>query len=158
MALGIYVHWPFCRSRCPYCDFNAHVWREIDQPAWREGLLSELRHAAAEFDRPPVESVFFGGGTPSLMPPATVRAILEAIAKAWGLTEGAEITLEANPGSSESARFQAYAEAGVNRISVGVQSLRDDALSALGRTHSAEEACRAVRAWRKRLFRGHRWI
>ena len=145
MALGIYVHWPFCRSRCPYCDFNAHVWRDIDQPAWREALLSELRHAAAEFDRPPVESVFFGGGTPSLMPPATVSAILELIAASWGLIEEAEITLEANPGSSEAARFRAYAEAGVNRISVGVQSLRNDVLSALGRTHTAEEARRAVR-------------
>ena len=153
MALGIYVHWPFCRSRCPYCDFNAHVWRDIDQPAWRAGLLSELRHAAAEFDRPPVESVFFGGGTPSLMPPATVGAVLEAIAKAWGFAKDAEITLEANPGSSEAARFQAYAEAGVNRISVGVQSLRDESLTALGRTHTAEQARRAVRMAREAVPR-----
>ncbi len=144
MALGLYVHWPFCRSRCPYCDFNAHVWREVDQDAWREAILAELRHAASAFDREPVESVFFGGGTPSLMPPDTVAAALEAVEANWGFAERAEITLEANPGSSEAARFRAYAQAGVNRISIGVQSLRDDALRALGRTHSADEARAAV--------------
>lgn len=144
MALGFYVHWPFCRSRCPYCDFNAHVWRDIDQPAWRDALLSELGHAASVFDRVPVESVFFGGGTPSLMPPATAGAILAAVDRHWGFSADAEITLEANPGSSEAARFRGYASAGVNRISIGVQSLRDDALRALGRTHTADEARRAV--------------
>ena len=144
MTLGIYVHWPFCRSRCPYCDFNAHVWRDVDQLAWREALLSELRHAAGVYDRAPVESVFLGGGTPSLMPPATIGAILEAVASHWGFRESAEITLEANPSSSEASRFRAYASAGVNRISVGVQSLRDDALRSLGRTHTADVARRAV--------------
>ena len=97
MTLGIYVHWPFCRSRCPYCDFNAHVWRDVDQVAWREALLSELRHAATLYDRAPVESVFLGGGTPSLMPPATVDAVLAGIASHWEFRESAEITLEANP-------------------------------------------------------------
>lgn len=144
MALGMYVHWPFCRSRCPYCDFNAHVWRTVDQPEWRAALLSELRHAASVYDRAPVGSVFFGGGTPSLMPPGTVAAVLDAITGLWGLAEDAEVTLEANPGSSEAARFRGYAEAGVNRISVGVQSLRDKALQALGRMHTAAEARRAV--------------
>jgi len=144
LSLGLYVHWPFCRSRCPYCDFNAHVWRRIDQAAWREALLSELRHARRAFDPAPVSSLFFGGGTPSLMPPSTVGAVLATAAELWGFTEDVEITLEANPGSAEAARFQAYAAAGVNRISVGVQSLRDAALAGLGRRHSAAEARAAV--------------
>ena len=144
MGLAIYVHWPFCRSRCPYCDFNAHVWREVDQPAWRQALVRELRHAAAVFDPAPVASVFFGGGTPSLMPPATVGAVLAAVAESWPLTESPEITLEANPGSAAEDRFREYAAAGVNRISVGVQSLRDPALRWLGRTHDAAGARRAV--------------
>ena len=142
---GIYVHWPFCQARCPYCDFNAHVWREIDQPEWRDALLAELDYAAASFDRAPVDAVFFGGGTPSLMPPATAGAILDRIGERWGYVTEPEITLEANPNSAEAEKFRAYASAGVNRISVGVQSLRDDVLRMLGRIHSAAEALAAIR-------------
>lgn len=141
---GIYVHWPFCLSRCPYCDFNAHVWREVDQHQWRNALLSELDWAYQEFDRRPVSSIFFGGGTPSLMPPTTVSAIIERINANWSLVDSAEITLEANPTSAESDKFVEYSKAGVNRISVGVQSLRDESLRMLGRTHTVHEARKAV--------------
>lgn len=146
MAFGIYVHWPFCRSRCPYCDFNAHVWPEVVHTAWRDTLLTELRHAFENFDRQPVDSVFFGGGTPSLMEPSTAEVLIEAIGKLWGWGDDPEITLEANPTSSEAGRFCDFAKAGVNRISVGVQSLRDKDLRALGRTHTADEALDAVQA------------
>ncbi len=146
MAFGIYVHWPFCKSRCPYCDFNAHVWQEVDHGAWRDALLAEMRSAYERFDRQPVETVFFGGGTPSLMEPATAASLIDAIGGLWGWGPDPEITLEANPTSSEAGRFREFAAAGVNRISVGVQSLRDRDLKALGRTHTADEALEAVRA------------
>ena len=145
MAFGIYIHWPFCKSRCPYCDFNAHVWRVVDHARWKKAILAELRHAASEFDRKEVRTVFFGGGTPSLMEPSTVQAVLGEISALWGFGEGPEITLEANPTSSEASKFMDYAAAGVSRISVGVQALRDASLRALGRTHTAEEALDAVR-------------
>ncbi|MEO0823317.1 MAG: radical SAM family heme chaperone HemW [Pseudomonadota bacterium] len=139
-GFGLYVHWPFCLAKCPYCDFNSHVSRAIDQPAWRAGLLAELAHARAMSGPRPLDTVFFGGGTPSLMPPETVGAVIEAADAAWGLAPGAEITLEANPTSVEAAKFRAYAAAGVNRVSIGVQALDDASLKALGRTHSVAEA------------------
>jgi oxygen-independent coproporphyrinogen-3 oxidase len=139
-GFGVYVHWPFCLAKCPYCDFNSHVSRLVDQPAWRDALLAELR-AARELTGPRrAGSLFFGGGTPSLMPPETVAAILDEADRLWGLEDGAEITLEANPTSVEAARFAAYARAGVNRVSMGVQALDDPDLKALGRMHSAAEA------------------
>jgi oxygen-independent coproporphyrinogen-3 oxidase len=140
-GFGVYVHWPFCAAKCPYCDFNSHVaHRPVDQARWRRGLLRELRAARAMTGARPAETVFFGGGTPSLMPVATVAAVIEEIDRLWGLVPGAEITLEANPTSVEAKRFGGYAQAGVNRISMGVQALRDDDLKALGRMHGVAEA------------------
>ena len=138
--LAVYIHWPFCKAKCPYCDFNSHVRESIDQAAWRDGLLAELRHDAERLSGREVVSVFFGGGTPSLMEPATAAALIEEIGRLWTLAEGVEITLEANPTSSEAANFRALAEAGVNRLSLGVQALDEDSLRFLGRQHSAAEA------------------
>jgi putative oxygen-independent coproporphyrinogen III oxidase len=139
-GFGVYVHWPFCLAKCPYCDFNSHVWREVDQDRWRAALLAEIDAAAAEVPGRTVDTVFFGGGTPSLMPPETVAAIIERIGARWTLAPGAEITLEANPTSVEAGRFRGYRDAGVNRVSMGVQALNDADLKALGRMHSAAEA------------------
>lgn len=139
-GFGVYIHWPFCLHKCPYCDFNSHVSREIDQDRWRRALVADLRTQAAELPWRRVDTVFFGGGTPSLMPPETVADVISEIGMVWDLADGAEITLEANPTSVEAGRFAAYAQAGVNRISMGVQSLRDDHLKALGRMHSVAEA------------------
>jgi len=138
------VHWPFCRSKCPYCDFNSHVREGVDQPRWRAALLAELDHWAALTPGRAVGSVFFGGGTPSLMPPETVAAVLERIGARWGLAAGCEITLEANPTSVEAANFAALRQAGVNRVSLGVQALDDAQLRFLGRGHSVREAIAAV--------------
>ncbi len=143
-GFGIYVHWPFCLSKCPYCDFNSHVRETVDQHRWRRALLAELDHYAAQTPGRPVTSVFFGGGTPSLMPPETVAAVIARVGDSWRLAPDAEITLEANPTSVEAERFAAYRAAGVNRVSLGVQSLNDDALGFLGRRHSAREAIQAV--------------
>ena len=144
-GFGIYVHWPFCAAKCPYCDFNSHV---PDTPPDEKRLLAayraELAHFAALAPGRTVSSVFFGGGTPSLMSGETVAGILDAIARLWPLAGDAEITLEANPTSAEAARFARYRSAGVNRLSLGVQSLRDDALAALGRRHGAREAVAAL--------------
>jgi len=142
-GFGIYVHWPFCQAKCPYCDFNSHVSREIDQTRWRNALLSELDRHAAETPGRVVRSIFFGGGTPSLMPPETVDAVLTRIRRLWPQANDPEITLEANPGSVESARFRAYFDAGVSRVSMGIQALNDRDLQRLGRIHSVEEAMRA---------------
>ncbi len=142
--VALYVHWPFCQSKCPYCDFNSHVGKSIDHAEWREGLLAELEHYAAETSGRFVSSLYFGGGTPSLMKAGTVAAIIDAAEDLWGLAEGIEITLEANPSSAEAARFRDYHTAGVNRVSVGVQSLNDSALTFLGRRHNAAEARRAL--------------
>ena len=139
-GFGIYVHWPFCAAKCPYCDFNSHVRAGVDQDRWRRALTAQIAAAAAETPGRRVDTVFFGGGTPSLMPPETVAAAIEAIRAGWTLAEGAEITLEANPTSVEAGRFRGYAAAGVNRLSMGVQSLRDADLRALGRMHTAAEA------------------
>ncbi len=144
--LALYVHWPFCVSKCPYCDFNSHVRERVDQAAWRAALLADLRHEAALLPDRPVSSIFFGGGTPSLMPPATVAAVIAAADAAWGLTDDCEITLEANPNSVEVANFADLAAAGVNRVSIGVQSFDPQILDFLGRAHSGDEARRAIAA------------
>jgi len=145
-TFGIYVHWPYCQAKCPYCDFNSHVRSEVEEIRWARAIGRELA-AVAELqnnDRPEVQSIFFGGGTPSLMSGNAVGYVLEQIVKRWLVADDAEITLEANPSSAEQGRFRDYRLAGVNRLSVGVQSLEDDALKTLGRLHSAAEACRAV--------------
>lgn len=144
-GFGVYVHWPFCASKCPYCDFNSHVRHGgVDQADYLAGYLSEIRAVRQEIGLRTVSSIFFGGGTPSLMEPATVAAILNEIANCWHVAAGAEITLEANPTSVEAGRFKGYRDAGVNRVSLGVQSLRDDDLKALGRLHTVAEARAAI--------------
>jgi oxygen-independent coproporphyrinogen-3 oxidase len=142
--LALYVHWPFCVSKCPYCDFNSHVRASIDQDAWREALLADLAHEARLLRGRRLTSIFFGGGTPSLMAPATVAALIEAACTHWSADEQLEITLEANPNSVEAARFADLAAAGVNRVSLGLQSFDDQALRFLGRAHSAREGFAAL--------------
>ena len=144
--LALYVHWPFCVSKCPYCDFNSHVRESVDQETWRDALLADLRHEAALLPGRRVASIFFGGGTPSLMPPATVAAVIAEAAALWGLADDCEITLEANPNSVEVAAFADLAAAGVNRVSIGVQSFDAQILEFLGRAHSGDEARRAIAA------------
>src|SRR5436190_1990280 len=144
-GFGVYVHLPFCASKCPYCDFNSHVRAGgIDEPRFLRAYLSELRHWAELAPGRRVTSVFFGGGTPSLMAADTVGAILDAIGNAWSIGADAEITLEANPSSVEAGRFRGYRAAGVNRVSLGVQALDDADLRALGRLHNVEEALVAI--------------
>lgn len=152
-GFGVYIHWPFCMHKCPYCDFNSHVSREVDQTRWREALLSDIRRSAQELPNRQVDTVFFGGGTPSLMPPETVAAIIDEIKSVWRLAPDAEISLEANPTSVEAGRFAGYADAGVNRVSMGIQSLRDADLKALGRMHSVDEARAAFDIARKQFDR-----
>jgi oxygen-independent coproporphyrinogen-3 oxidase len=142
--LALYVHWPFCVSKCPYCDFNSHVRESVDQAEWRAALLADLRHEAALLPGRRVGSIFFGGGTPSLMPPATVAAVIAAAEAEWGLADDVEITLEANPNSVEVDNFADLAAAGVNRVSIGVQSFDSEVLDFLGRAHSETEARRAI--------------
>lgn len=142
--LALYVHWPFCKAKCPYCDFNSHVRRAIDQERWRRALLAELEHWGARLGPRRLVSVFFGGGTPSLMAPETVAAVLARACALWPPENDLEVTLEANPTSVERGRFAAYRAAGVNRVSIGVQALDDAALRALGREHSRAEACAAL--------------
>lgn len=144
-GFALYVHWPFCQSKCPYCDFNSHVAGSVDQARWTAALTGEIRRVAMETPGRALTSIFFGGGTPSLMDASTVGGILEAAASAWGIPDGCEITLEANPGSVEAERFRGYAAAGVNRVSLGIQALNDPDLRRLGRLHSAAEAAEAVR-------------
>jgi len=144
-AFGVYIHWPFCLSKCPYCDFNSHVRREgIDEARFVRAFAAEIAATAARVPGRTVSTIFFGGGTPSLMQPATVGAILDAVARHWQVAPDVEITLEANPTSVEAARFRGYRAAGVNRVSLGVQALDDAALAELGRMHSAREALDAV--------------
>ena len=150
-GFGIYVHWPFCLSKCPYCDFNSHVRGSIDEERWRKALLRELDTAAEAAHDRIVTSVFFGGGTPSLMPPDIVAALLDRIAHHWDIDKNVEITLEANPTSVESGRFQAFRTAGVNRASLGVQALDDPSLKFLGRDHGVADA-RAAVALAQRIF------
>ena len=142
--LALYVHWPFCVSKCPYCDFNSHVRDSVDQDAWRTAMLADLAHEARELPGRTLGSIFFGGGTPSLMPPSTVAAILNAAERAWGFAPDIEITLEANPSSVEAARFADIAAAGVNRVSLGLQALDDAALAFLGRAHDVTEGLAAL--------------
>ena len=144
-GFGIYVHWPFCLSKCPYCDFNSHVRQApVDEARFRGAFRQELAHRASLAPGRTVSSVFFGGGTPSLMSPATVGSILDAIGAHWAVVPGAEVTLEANPTSVEATRFRGYRAAGINRVSLGVQALNDPDLKALGRLHTAAEALAAV--------------
>ncbi|THD37375.1 MAG: coproporphyrinogen III oxidase [Sphingomonas sp.] len=142
--LALYVHWPFCVSKCPYCDFNSHVRDSVDQAAWRDAMLADLAHEARELPGRTLGSIFFGGGTPSLMPPETVAAVLNAAENAWGFAPDIEITLEANPSSVEAARFADLAAAGVNRVSLGLQALDDAALAFLGRAHDVAEGLGAL--------------
>ncbi|MEN8896122.1 MAG: radical SAM family heme chaperone HemW [Yoonia sp.] len=142
-GFGLYIHWPFCEAKCPYCDFNSHVVRQIDQKAWRDAYLTELKRTALETPDRVLGSVFFGGGTPSLMDPDVVSDVIGEIRRLWPTANDLEITLEANPGSVEAGRFNAYRQGGVNRISMGVQALNDADLKRLGRIHSTAEAMTA---------------
>lgn len=142
--LALYVHWPFCVSKCPYCDFNSHVRSSIDQDEWRDALLADLAYEASLLPGRSLTSIFFGGGTPSLMDPATVSAVIRAAGQHWNAVDDIEITLEANPNSVEAARFADLALAGVNRLSLGLQSFDDNSLAFLGRAHSADEGQRAL--------------
>ena len=142
-GFGLYIHWPFCEAKCPYCDFNSHVSRKIDQRAWRDGYLTELSRGAAETSGRVLNSVYFGGGTPSLMDPDVVADVIAAIRSHWPTSNDLEITLEANPGSVEAGRFAAYRQAGVSRVSMGIQALNDIDLKRLGRIHTTAEALKA---------------
>ena len=153
VAFGVYVHWPFCRSKCPYCDFNSHVTRAVDEPRFARALAAEIAATRARTGPRTVSTVFFGGGTPSLMAPATVAAVLDAVAHHFSVAADVEVTLEANPTSVEAQRFAGYRAAGVNRVSLGVQALDDRALAALGRTHTADEALAAVDVARRHFER-----
>ena len=144
--LALYVHWPFCVSKCPYCDFNSHVRSSVDQDEWRQALLADLAHEARLLPDHQLTSIFFGGGTPSLMEPSTAEAVIAAARDYWPASDDLEITLEANPNSAEAARFSDLARAGVNRISLGLQSFDDRSLAFLGRAHSANEGLRALDA------------
>jgi putative oxygen-independent coproporphyrinogen III oxidase len=145
LPLALYIHWPFCKFKCPYCDFNSHVRERINHPEWKETYLKEMRFYREKTGPREIKSIFFGGGTPSLMEPETVAAIIEEADKLWGLPPGIEITLEANPTSVEANKLRRFKTAGVNRVSLGVQSLRDADLKKLGRQHSAAEALTAVK-------------
>ncbi len=144
MARALYIHWPFCAKKCPYCDFNSHVRESVDVEAWQSALISDMRAEAHEAAGETLSSVFFGGGTPSLMPPALVETLLYEAENLWGFDADIEITLEANPSSVEAANFADLASAGVNRVSLGVQSLEDETLKWLGRLHGANEALHAL--------------
>jgi len=152
-GFAIYLHWPFCQAKCPYCDFNSHVARHIDQARWLEAYLTEIDRYAAVTSNRVLTSVFFGGGTPSLMEPDVVAAIIARIKSRWPQANDVEITLEANPGSVEAGRFKGYADGGVNRISMGIQALNDRDLQRLGRIHSTTEASAAFDIARKQFER-----
>jgi oxygen-independent coproporphyrinogen-3 oxidase len=151
MARALYIHWPFCLAKCPYCDFNSHVRENIEREQWLDALLADLRHEFALADGEPLESVFFGGGTPSLMPPVLVEKLLGEAERLWGFAPGIEITLEANPSSVEASKFKDLSAAGVNRVSLGLQSLDDSALRFLGRLHDAREGQEALKV-------AHKWF
>jgi putative oxygen-independent coproporphyrinogen III oxidase len=143
-AQALYIHWPFCVSKCPYCDFNSHVRDSVDNAAWQAALLADMAHEATLTVGRPLSSIFFGGGTPSLMPPALVEALIAAAQRHWGFTPDIEITLEANPNSVEAARFADLATAGINRVSLGLQALDNEALHFLGRAHDVDEGLAAL--------------
>lgn len=144
MARALYIHWPFCARKCPYCDFNSHVRASVDHALWEQALLADMRHEATLAGGERLHSIFFGGGTPSLMPPALVASLLHEAETLWGFSPDIEITLEANPSSVEAAKFADLAEAGVNRVSLGVQALDDETLRFLGRLHGVDEALAAL--------------
>lgn len=143
-GFGLYLHWPFCQAKCPYCDFNSHVASRIDQARWVDAYLGEIDRLGAETRGRRLDSLYFGGGTPSLMEGETVSAILDGVRATWLVANDWEVTLEANPTSVEATRFRAYRDAGVNRVSLGVQALNDGDLARLGRLHSADEARAAI--------------
>ncbi|WP_415405130.1 radical SAM family heme chaperone HemW [Tateyamaria sp. SN3-11] len=142
-GFGLYIHWPFCAAKCPYCDFNSHVTRTVDHDQWRDALVSEIAKAGQQTQGRVLQSVFFGGGTPSLMAPSTVDAIMRTVERTWPTANDLEVTLEANPTSVEAARFADFRTAGVNRVSMGIQALNDTDLKALGRMHTAAEGLAA---------------
>ena len=144
MARALYIHWPFCLAKCPYCDFNSHVRDSVDHAQWQAALLADMRHEAEQDGGEPLDSVFFGGGTPSLMPPALVARLLNEAERLWGFADGIEITLEGNPSSVEANNYAALASAGINRASLGLQALDDQTLQFLGRLHNADEGVRAL--------------
>jgi putative oxygen-independent coproporphyrinogen III oxidase len=144
VARALYIHWPFCLKKCPYCDFNSHVREGVDVGAWQVALMADMKREAEAAGNEALESVFFGGGTPSLMAPGLVAALLEEAERLWGFAPGIEITLEANPSSVEAANFAELATAGVNRVSLGLQALDDAALQFLGRLHSVQEGLEAL--------------
>ncbi|KQM17551.1 radical SAM family heme chaperone HemW [Novosphingobium sp. Leaf2] len=144
MARALYIHWPFCLAKCPYCDFNSHVRDRVDHDAWQAALLADMRHEHVLAGGEPLDSIFFGGGTPSLMPPALVARLLAEAEALWGFAPGIEITLEGNPSSVEAANYAALADAGVNRVSLGLQALDDQTLRFLGRLHDAGEGLQAL--------------
>ena len=151
--LALYVHWPFCKSKCPYCDFNSHVRASIDEARWRAALLTELERGGDELPGREIGSIFFGGGTPSLMEPATVGAIIDRAAARWNFAPDIEITLEANPNSAEAQRFKDFRAAGINRVSLGVQALDNASLKFLGRGHDRDEALAAIELARANFLR-----
>ncbi|QUL38724.1 radical SAM family heme chaperone HemW [Erythrobacter sp. JK5] len=153
MARALYIHWPFCAKKCPYCDFNSHVRDRVDHSAWEGALLADMRAEAAVAGGEALTSIFFGGGTPSLMPPALVARLLREAEQLWGFAPGIEVTLEANPSSVEAANFAALARAGINRVSLGVQSLDEETLRWLGRLHGSEEALKALETAQKHFER-----
>ncbi|MDV7141271.1 radical SAM family heme chaperone HemW [Tropicimonas sp. TH_r6] len=148
-GFGLYLHWPFCQSKCPYCDFNSHVAASIDQARWAEAYRRQIRASAELLQGRKLDSIYFGGGTPSLMAPQTVRAVLDEVRQCWAVSNDLEVTLEANPTSVEIGRFEGYREAGVNRLSLGVQSLLDEDLRRLGRLHSTQDAQKAFEVARQ---------
>jgi len=152
-SLALYIHWPFCVSKCPYCDFNSHVRETTDQAAWLDALLADMAYEAGQIGGRPLTSIFFGGGTPSLMPPATVAALISAAELHWSFAPDIEITLEANPSSVEAARFADLAAAGVNRVSLGLQSLDNEVLKLLGRAHDVDEGLAALEVAQKAFSR-----
>jgi len=153
MARALYIHWPFCLAKCPYCDFNSHVREQVDADLWQGALLADMRHEAEAAGGEALTSVFFGGGTPSLMPPALVARLLEEAERLWGFAPGIEITLEANPSSVEAANFHTLAAAGVNRVSLGIQAFDDAVLRFLGRLHDAAEGLAALDIARRHFAR-----
>jgi oxygen-independent coproporphyrinogen-3 oxidase len=144
MARALYIHWPFCLAKCPYCDFNSHVRNSVDHAAWQASLLADMHHEAEVAGGEPLTSIFFGGGTPSLMPPALVARLLDEAERLWGFAEGIEITLEGNPSSIEAANYAQLASAGINRASIGLQAFDNATLRFLGRLHDAEEGLAAL--------------
>ncbi len=146
LEMGIYIHWPFCEKKCPYCDFNSHVRDNINHLKWLKAYLNELRYYASETSERVISSVFFGGGTPSLMKPSVIEKILDEIQSLWHCSKDMEVTAEANPSSSETQLFKGFRGAGINRLSVGVQSLNNQSLMFLGRLHNADDARKAIKA------------